>query len=210
VKVLVACEFSGVVRDAFIRRGHAAVSCDLLPSESEGPHIQGDVFDVLNKGWDALIFHWPCTYLLFSGKRWLNTAPSNPSKGKVYGELRRKLMNEHAHCFKSLLESGIQKIAGENPRMCLEARAIIGEPSQMIRPWWFGDDATKSTFLWLRGLPPLMATNTIQTSIHTSRTGRKWDKWFFDSSCISNLEERSRFRSRTFPGIAKAMAEQWG
>jgi hypothetical protein len=94
--------------------------------------------------------------------------------------------------------------------MCKPAREIIGPPSQMIRPCDHGDDAQKGTFFWLRGLPPLKPTNPVQTSIHTSKSGRKWDKWFFDSSLISDLDERSKFRSRTFPGIANAMADQWG
>jgi hypothetical protein len=222
MRVLIACEFSGIVRDAFAARGHDAWSCDLLPSESpshefnslhgggSANHIQGDVFGLTLKGWDLLTFHWPCTYLLFSGFRWINNPPPKPNPAKIYGEERRKMMIDHAHKFKRLLDCGIPKIAGENPRMCKPAREIVGEPSQLIRPCQYGDDAQKSTFLWLRNLPKLEPTNIVQTLIHTSKSGRKWDKWFFDSSLISNLDKRSKFRSRTFPGIALAMAEQWG
>lgn len=223
MKILIACEFSGTVRDAFARLGHDAWSCDLLPSESlnhsynavhgggSARHIQGDVFNLTLKDWDMLIYHWPCTYMLLSGVKHFKKSPPNATPGKIYGEERRKMMIEHANCFKRLLNCGIKRIAGENPIMCGEAKSIIGENySQIIRPNQFGDDSTKGTCLWLKNLPKLKPTKIIQASRHISRSGRSWDKWFFTSSCISNLEERSKFRSRTFPGIANAMAEQWG
>ena len=158
-----------------------------------------------------MIFHWPCTFLLLSGVKHFKTAPKNATPGKIYGEARRLKMIEHAHCFHRLLNCSIPKIAGENPIMCRQAMGIVGRKyNQIISPNQFGDDSTKGTCLWLKNLPELKPTKQIQASRHISKSGRSWDKWFFQSSLIQDLEERSAFRSRTFPGIANAMAEQWG
>lgn len=212
MKVLIARECSGRVREAFRKRGHDAWSCDIKPCEDGSPnHIQGDVFKHLNEGWDLMIFHWPCTFLLLSGVRHFKVIPKNSSKGKIYGEARIKMMEQHAKCFHKLLNCEIPKIAGENPIMCGAARDIVGRKhDQIIRPFQFGDNSTKGTCLWLKNLPKLKPTKIVGTTRHTTKSGKSYDSWWFESSLISNLEERSAFRSRTFPGIANAMAEQWG
>lgn len=179
LKVLVACEFSGVVRDAFILAGHDAVSCDLLPTESDGPHIQGDVRDHL-EGWDMLIAHPPCTHLAVSGARWF--------KDKV------KEQEESLRFVQTLLKAPVDRIALENPVSIISSR--IRKPDQIVQPWMFGHGETKATCLWLKGLPPLKPTNIVEgreAKVHRMPPGP--DRW--------------KERSRTYTGIAKAMAEQW-
>ncbi|MFA5299120.1 MAG: hypothetical protein WC389_13010 [Lutibacter sp.] len=196
MKVLVACEFSGIVREAFKARGHDAWSCDLLPTEIPGQHIQGDVLKIINDGWDLMIAHPPCTYLCVSGIRW-NT--NNP--------IRQQKTEDALRFVNKLFNCRIPKKAIENPISIISSR--IKKPTQIIRPNQFGYGSTKATCLWLENLDKLTPTNIVENEIYTSKSGRKWDKWFFESSLISNLEERSKFRSRTFLGIGKAMSEQW-
>jgi hypothetical protein len=193
MKVLVACEFSGLVRDAFIERGHDAVSCDLLPSETPGPHIQGDALELLGEGWDLLISHPPCTYLANSGVRWLYGG-----KGSTPDPVRWRQMEEAARFFRAFLDAPVPRIAVENPIIHGHARSIIGphHAIQTIQPWQFGHGETKATQLWLKGLPPLVPTKVVVGRagvVH--RMGPSPDRW--------------RERSRTYPGIAAAMAEQW-
>jgi len=196
-RILVACEYSGAVRDAFGDLGWDAWSCDILPSETPGNHRQCDVFGgILAEGWDALIFFWPCTYLCRSGQQWLTRTPKNPKPGILYGEPRRAALKEHAYNFRRLLTCGIPRIAGENPRMNCHAAKIVGPSSQKIQPWEFGHGECKETHLWLRNLPPLMATDLV--------SGR--EQRIFNMSPGKN---RGHERSRTFAGIAKAMANQW-
>lgn len=141
MRVLVACEFSGIVRDAFIAAGHDAVSCDLLPTERPGPHHQGDVLPLLSQGWDMMIAHPPCTYLCSSGLHWNTRRPE------------RAILTEEALLFvRTLLDAPIPRIALENPVGCISTR--IRKPEQIIQPWMFGEDASKGTCLWLKGLPP--------------------------------------------------------
>jgi len=184
MNVLVACEFSGVVRDAFLLRGHNAVSCDILPTEREGPplsHYQCDVRNLLDDYWDLMIAFPPCTYLCSSGARWW---------------AQRKEEQENALCFVGhLMRCQIPKIAIENP--IGKISTAIRKPDQIIQPWMFGHGEVKSTCLWLKGLPPLKPTRIV--------SGR--------STRISRMPEsknRSKERSRTYSGIAEAMAEQWG
>ena len=181
MRVLVACEFSGVVRDAFRALGHGAVSCDLLPSEVPGPHIQGDVRDVLAHGWDLMVAHPPCTHLAVSGARWFKD---------------KRVEQENALVFvRTLLEAPIGRIALENPVSVISSR--IRRPDQIIQPWQFGHGETKATCLWLKGLPPMVPTNIVegrQGRVHREPPGP--DRW--------------KNRSRTLPGIASAMAAQWG
>lgn len=188
MKVLVACEFSGVVRDAFIERGHDAWSCDLLPSDSDrGPHIQGDVLDILGNGWDMMIAHPPCTYLANSGVSWLHKQPERWQK-----------MFEGAIFFKRLLRADIPRICVENPIMHKYAVEIIGRrQDQAIQPWMFGHPESKATCLWLKNLKPLLPTKVM--TVREQRLHR-----------LPPSPERAQERSRTFPGIAAAMAEQWG
>lgn len=181
MRVLVACEFSGIVRDAFAARGHFAVSCDLLPSERPGEHFQGDVRDVLNDNWDLLIAHPPCTHLAVSGARWFAEKQAEQAEALEFVRL--------------LLDAPILRIALENPVSVISTR--IRRPDQTIQPWMFGHGETKATCLWLKNLPPLVPTNIVEgreQRVHRMPPGP--DRW--------------RERSRTFPGIAAAMADQWG
>ncbi len=201
MRVLIACEFSGVVRRAFRERGHDAWSCDLLPAEDGSPyHFQQNIFGLhcdlllLECDWDLLIFHWPCTRLCNSGVRWLFGG-----KGMVRDESRWKQMEEDAERFRFLLEeTEIPKVAGENPIPHFYAASRIGTKySQIIQPWQFGHGETKATCLWLKNLPPLRPTNIVEgrtPRVHHASPGP--DRW--------------KERSRTLPGIAAAMSEQWG
>jgi hypothetical protein len=186
MRVLIACKYSGVVRDAFINAGHDAISCDLLPTEKPGPHYQGDIFDIVHDGFDLMIAHPPCTRLCNSGVRWLN-------ERNLWDEMR-----EGALFFKQILECNIPQICIENPIMHKYAKEIIGvDQSQIIQPWQFGHGETKATCLWIKGLPLLEPENIVQgraANIHSMPPGP--DRW--------------KERSRTFQGIANAMANQWG
>ena len=187
MKVLIACEYSGIVRDAFLERGHDAMSCDILETESPGPHYKGDVFDVIDDGWDLMVAHPPCTYLCNSGVSWL---------WKRAG--RWDAMWDGAMFFGALLGADIERIAVENPIMHGYALEFVGRrPTQYIQPWEFGHGETKKTGLWLKGLPPLMSTEIV--------TGREQRLHRLPPG-----EDRWKERSKTFTGIAKAMAEQWG
>lgn len=181
LNILVGCEFSGVVREAFRKRGHNAVSCDLLPTEIKGPHIQDDIFNHLDDGWDMLIFFWPCTNMAVSGARWFHR--------------KRVEQARDIEAFKQLAECKIPKTAGENPIGVLSSR--YRKPDQVIQPWQFGHGETKATCLWLKKLPKLMPTNIVK-----GRHGRVWRE--------PPSPDRWKNRSRTLPGIAEAMAEQWG
>jgi hypothetical protein len=194
MKVLVACECSGRVRDAFIAQGHEAMSCDLQPDESNGPHYQGDVRDVLGAGWDLMIAHPPCTYLSRAGARWW----------KEPGRLEKAEMA--AGFVRMLWQADIEHIAIENP--IGQLNKMWRYPDQVIQPWWFGDPWTKATCLWLKNLPPLMATcyaNDAKPLLPSNtgagkRAGQRWAK-----GAVHNAKDASR----TLPGIAKAMAHQW-
>lgn len=187
MNVLVACEFSGTVRDAFKARGHFAMSCDLLGSEAPGFHLQRDVMDVLRIGWDLMIAHPPCTYLCNSGVRWLHSDQSRWQK-----------MHHGAFFFRTLQFAPIERIAIENPIMHRYAREIVtDDPAQIIQPWQFGHGETKATCLWLKNLPKLQPTKIVAERaavIHRASPGP--DRW--------------KLRSLTYKGIAEAMAEQWG
>lgn len=187
LRVLVACETSATVRDAFAALGHDAWSCDLLPTEKPGNHFQGDVRDILYLGtWDLLVAHPPCTRLCNSGVRWL-------AERNLWKE-----MEEGAEFFKMFLDAPIEKIAVENPIPHRHALKIIGRKyDQIIQPWMFGHGETKATCLWLKNLPPLMCTDL--------RFGREQRVWKLPPS-----KNRWKERSRTYVGITKAMADQWG
>jgi hypothetical protein len=183
MKVLVACEFSGVVRDAFIAKGHDAVSCDLRPSEKPGPHYQGDVFDIINNGWALMIAHPPCTHLAVSGARHFaaKQADGRQASAIIF--------------FMWLARCGIERICIENP-VCIMS-SLYRKPDQIIQPWEFGHGETKKTCLWLKGLPLLKPTNIVE-----GREARIWR--------MAPGPDRERERSRTYTGIAQAMSEQWG
>lgn len=182
MKVLVACEFSGIVRDAFRARGHNAVSCDLLPSERDEPHILGDVLPwLVQESWDLMIAHPPCTRLCVSGARWWKDHEVEQARAI---DFVMKLMN-----------CDIDKIALENPVGILST--VYRKPDQIIQPWQFGHGETKATCLWLKNLQKLMPTDIVdgrEQRVHKMSPG----------------PNRGKERSRTYEGIAKAMAEQWG
>jgi hypothetical protein len=199
MKVLIACEESGTVREAFRKLGHDAWSCDIQESRDGSPnHYQQDIFQVVDKGWDLMIAHPPCTYLCVSGARWLNH-PKYPN--------RRQDREEALHFFLTLANANIDKIALENPIGYIST--AWRKPDQIIHPWMFGDDASKATCLWLKNLPKLEPTKVITPSKITTSSGKIYDKWWWESSILP-AKERSKFRSKTFQGIADAMAEQWG
>ena len=181
MRVLIACEFSGIVRQAFRANGHDAWSCDLLPTDSAGAHIQANVLTVLDQGWDLMISHPPCTHLAVSGARWF--------KEKAHDQL---LALEFVQ---RLLDAPIRHIALENPVSIISSR--IRKPDQIIQPWQFGHGETKATCLWLKNLPKLVPTKVVD-----GREGRVWK--------MAPSPDRWKERSRTYPGIAQAMAEQWG
>lgn len=186
MKVLVACEYSGIVRDAFAALGHDAISCDFLPTEKPGKHYQGDMFDIINEGFDLMIAHPPCTRLCNSGVRWLN-------ERNLWAE-----MEEAAHFFKRILSANIKHIAVENPIMHKYDVEIVGRKAdQIIQPWMFGHGETKATGLWLKNLPCLKPSNIV--------AGREQRIWSLPPG-----PDRWKDRSRTFQGIAEAMANQWG
>ena len=191
MRVLVACEFSGVVRDAFIALGHDAMSCDLLPTDAPGPHYQGDVRDILNDGWDLMIAHPPCTDLAVSGARHFAVKIADGRQQRALDFVQK------------LMDAPISRIAIENPVSVISSK--IRKPDQIIQPWMFGHTENKATCLWLLGLPKLEVTNSVKwlmrdlpkketDKVHRAPPGN--DRW--------------KIRSRTYQGVAEAMAEQWG
>ena len=181
MRVLIACEYSGRVRDAFLALGHDAMSCDLLETEVPGPHYEGSVLDVLDSGWDLMIAHPPCTHLAVSGSRWFKDKAKEQEDALAF--------------FRLLLEADIPRIAVEN--LVSVASTRIRRPDQIIQPWQFGHGETKATCLWLKNLPPLRPTNQVagrHPAVHLCPPSA--DRW--------------KIRSRTYQGIADAMARQWG
>ena len=204
-RVLVACEFSGIVRDAFSARGWDAWSCDLEPSEKPGNHIQDDVFKHLDDGWEMLVFFWPCTWATRSGARWLYSRPLKPKPNVLYMEERRVAMIDMAHKFRRLLDCKIPLRAGENPLPYVTARKIMGEWSQIIQPWMFGHGECKQTCLWLRGLPPLQPTHRRDDLFSLPEPAEREAR----IHRMAKGPNRSKDRSRTYTGVAEAMADQW-
>jgi hypothetical protein len=180
MKVLIACEFSGIVREAFKIKGHDVWSCDLLPTEIPGQHIQGNVWEVINDGWDMMIAFPPCTHLAVSGARWFKNKKAEQEDAISF--------------FIDLMNVPIKKICVENPIGIMST--VYRKPDQIIQPWMFGHGETKATCLWLKGLPPLKPTNIVEgrkARVHREPPGP--DRW--------------KNRSRTYKGIAEAMADQW-
>ena len=190
MKVLVACEYSGTVRDAFITAGHDAMSCDLLPTDKPGPHYQGDVRDILGDGWDLMIAHPPCTHLAVSGARWFKD--------------KQKEQAEALEFVRFLLNAPIDKIALENPVSIISSR--IRKPNQIIQPWQFGHPESKATCLWLKGLEPLKPTNILPLP----PSGRWQNQTPSGQNKLGPSEDRWKLRSATYKGVAQAMAQQWG
>ena len=196
MRVLVACEYSGTVRDAFASLGHDAMSCDLLPTDVVGNHYQGSVFDVLADDWDLMIAHPPCTYLTNAGVTWLHRDPH-----------RWGLLDEGAAFFKALLNANIPRIAVENPIMHKYAKERIGSvrQSQVVQPWMFGHMEQKATGLWLTNLPLLAATKNVKQEMMLLPKRERERLHYLPPS-----PDRWKLRSTTYQGIADAMADQWG
>ena len=194
MRVLVACEYSGTVRRAFRELGHDAWSCDLLPSDDESEHhFKGDVMEIISQDWDLMIAHPPCTYLCNSGVHWLGRQEGREAK-----------MREGALFFKALWEADIPKVCVENPIMHRYAKDIIGaDYAQTVQPWQFGEDASKATCLWLRNLPKLEPTDIIKKERYANQTPSGQNK-------LGPSPDRWKIRSKTYDGIARAMAQQWG
>jgi site-specific DNA-cytosine methylase len=191
VKVLIACEYSGTVRDAFIARGHDAISCDLLPTDAPGPHWCGDVREVLGMGWDLMIAHPPCTHLAVSGARRFDKKRDEQAAALDFVRL--------------LMDAPIERIAIENPVSIISSH--IRKPDQIIQPYEHGHEATKTTCLWLKGLPHLKPSNIVgKGARHVTKSGRSLPEWYN----LPPIADRWKIRSATFPGIAAAMADQWG
>lgn len=204
MKVLIACEFSGIVRDAFIAKGHDAVSCDLLPTERPGPHIQGDVLEVLGDGWDLMIAHPPCTYLSYASTRSWNDV----------GRCKKRL--EALEFFRRLWESPIDKICIENPQGC--ASPTIAKYSQIVQPWYFGEAYYKTTCLWLKNLPLLIHIEhetLFEKRTHIDKPEpvyvcEKTGKNVHWEEAMGGGKDRAKNRAKFWLGIADAMATQWG
>ena len=218
MKVLIACEYSGIVRDAFIRAGHDAMSCDLLPSNTPGPHYQGDVMCVIGDGWDLMIAHPPCTYLGVSGMHWTTRGLRDP-----------KLTDDALAFVRLLMDAPVSKIAIENPVSVISSR--VRKPDQIIQPWMFGHDASKKTCLWLKNLPPLRPTIFFEPQwfccnmplpdgvgkyecANCNGDKKALPRWSNQTASGQNKlppsADRWKIRSATYPGIADAMAQQWG
>jgi hypothetical protein len=193
MKVLIACEYSGTVRDAFAALGHDVWSCDLLPTESPGQHYQGDVLDILDKKYDMMIAHPPCKYLSVSGMHWTKRGLRDP-----------QLTEDALKFVRTLMNANIPKIAIENPISIISTQII--KPDQIIQPWMFGDNASKKTCLWLKGLPLLQPSNILSLP----ETGRWANQTASGQNNIPPGPNQWKIRSKTYQGIANAMAQQWG
>jgi hypothetical protein len=190
VRVLVACEYSGVVRDAFRARGHSAWSCDLLPSEDDDFHMQKDVREVLDFGWDLMIAHPPCTHLAISGARWFKDKVEEQKQALAFVRI--------------LMNAPIPRICLENPISIISS--LIRKPDQIVQPYFFGDPFRKSTCLWLKNLPLLVPTDMVdQGETHVTKSGKRIPAWYN----LPPSADRWKVRSTTFKGLANAMASQW-
>jgi site-specific DNA-cytosine methylase len=190
MRVLIACEYSGAVRDAFIAQGHDAISCDLLPTDAPGPHHQGDVRDIIEDGFDLMVAHPPCTDLAVSGARWFKDKQVEQAEALDFVRL--------------LLSAPIGKIALENPISIISSR--IRKPNQIIQPWQFGHSESKSTCLWLKNLPELIPTDVLPLPA----SGRWSNQTPSGQNKLGPSPNRWKERSKTYQGIAEAMAQQWG
>ena len=202
LNILISCEYSGTCRDAFIKAGHNAISCDFLPTDVEGPHYQGDVKDFINsQEWDLMLGFPSCTYLCSSGMHWTTRG------------FRDKQLTEDALDFvRFLMDAPIKHIAIENPVGCISSR--IRKPDQIIQPYFFGEDASKQTCLWLKNLPKLVPTQMVEPKIYTNKHGKQVKRWA--NQCVNYGQEKSgpsadhwKIRSKTYGGIAQAIADQW-
>jgi len=205
MKILVACEESQAITKEFRALGHEAYSCDILPCSGGHPewHLQGDVFNFVNQGWDLMVAHPPCTYLSVSGARHMYNKDGSVNQDRAKNQL------EALNFVQKLMEVNIPRIAIENPVSVISSK--IKKPDQIIQPWMFGDEATKTTCLWLKNLPHLTPTNIVGKGERIIfKSGKSHPKWYADALANAKTpEERRTLRSKTFNGIAKAIAHQW-
>ncbi len=209
LKILVACERSGTVRDAFLRLGHYAISCDLEPTDRPGPHYHGNVLDILGDSWDMLIAHPECTYLGVTANKWLKDQPPRKS-GALVGAERREAQ-KHAISFFMKFEDEARHI----PKRCIEntvgiMSTVWRKPDQIICPTMFGHKEPKKTCLWLHGLPKLVPTDIVEPEYHITASGKRVPKWFFYADKSGGQKGRAQIRAATFSGVANAFALQWG
>ena len=220
MNVLVACEESQIVCKEFLKKGHNAFSCDIIAPSGDRPdrHILSDVMEILNTPtgfctmdgkyhfitkWDLIIAHPPCTYLCRSGCKHYNV--------EIYGDKaieRQKKREDAINFFLKIADANCEKICIENPMGIMST--VYKKPTHYIQPYEFGHPCKKKTGLWLKNLTPLKSTNIVTPQTHTTKSGKVWDIWFWKSSLISDKNERAKFRSKTFKGLAEAMANQWG
>ena len=216
-RVLLACEESATCRESFAKLGWDAWSCDLMPSRiPSDKHYQGDVFDIINDGFDLMVAFPPCTYLTVTANKWFKEMPERKS-GKLVGKERLLEREKSIEFFLNLYSANIKHIAIENPVGVMSSR--FRKPDQIIQPFWFGDAVAKKTCLWLKNLPLLTYQNndslfdnktTVVPERHITKSGKSYDKFtMINAANIRDMRERSKFRSKTFPGIANAMATQW-
>ena len=202
MKILIACEYSGIVRDAFTEKGHEVTSCDFLPTERPGKHYEGDVMDIISEDWDMMIAHPECTYLCSSGLHWNKRIPGRAEKTE-----------EALEFITALWQSGIPKICLENPVGCISTRLNFMPKAQYIQPYQFGEDASKKTGLWLKKLKPLKPTKLIEGR-KVEKNGKIYHRWSNQTDSGQNKlgpsKTRGKDRSLTYQGIANAMANQWG
>ena len=201
MKILVACEFSGIVREAFKKKGHDSWSCDLLDTEISGNHIKGDVLKCLNDGWDLMIAHPPCTYLTVTGNKWFKPEYRNRFPN------RQQQREDAIKFFIALAEAPIPKICVENPVGVISTK--WRKPDQIIQPYMFGEPHRKTTCLWLKNLPKLEATKIVEPQLYTYKSNGRTDPTWHVNTMKLKPSDRMKARSRTFQGIADAMANQW-
>jgi len=206
MKIIIACEESQTITKEFRLLGHEAYSCDILPCSGGHPewHLQGDIFEFIGRGYDMMIAHPPCTFLSVSGARHMYNKDGSINQDRARNQL------EALNFVQKLMDADIPKIAIENPVSVISSK--IRKPDQIIQPWMFGDEATKTTCLWLKNLPLLRPTNIVGKGERTVfKSGKSHPKWYADALANSKTaEDRRKLRSKTFIGIAKAIAEQWG
>ncbi|MDB4330405.1 hypothetical protein N9948_01645 [bacterium] len=213
MKILIACEYSGTVRDAFAKKGHDVWSCDILASETPGNHIQEDLAKVMdNQKWDMIIGHPPCTYLTVTGNRWFyhpedKDLPVEKRRPHPRFPNRRQDREDGFDFFMMIANANCEKICIENPVGIMSTR--WRKPDQIIQPFEFGHPHAKKTCLWLKGLQPLESTEIVEPEYVTYKSGKRMAKWYHDAASLPP-HERMKIRSKTFQGIADAMANQWG
>jgi len=209
MKMLIACEESQAVTKQFRLLGHEAFSCDIIPTSGENPewHIQADVRTILNDGWDMMIAFPTCTYLTVTANKWFKDQPARKS-GALVGAERRSAREEAVLFFMILANTDIDKIAIENPVGVMSSR--WRKPDQIICPTMFGHKEPKKTCLWLKNVPKLTPTNIVKPEYHECASGKRMPKWYAYADKSKGQAERAKIRSKTFPGVAKAMSAQWG